>query len=368
LWYSPAPGFEVPAIPERPTVSDVTAARDLLAEVICDFPFDGPASRANALALMLLPFVREMIDGVTPLHLIDAPTPGTGKGLLADCCSLIATGREAGKAPEPRDQEEARKFITSALVAGASMIVYDNISGHLDSPPLARALTATVPEDRLLGVSRQVRPVNRAVWVATGNNVSLSRELARRVVWIRLEPEQERPELRGDFRHPDLLQWVRGQRGPLVAACLVLARAWVLKGRPAGSDVLGKMLGSFEPWLDVMGGMLTVAGIEGLLDNQEKLADHGDDELSPWRLFIHLWRDALERDPSHRDHVPREAYPAQLVAIATQALDIGDIGISSQSRKLGQALSRIEGRVIGTVRIRSRVRNGRKLYRIEQSP
>lgn len=113
LWYSPAPDFEVPAIPERPTVSDVIAARDLLIEVVFDFPFEGPGSRANALALMLLAFVREFIKGTTPLHLIDATTSGSGKGLLADCCTVVATGREAGKGPELRDQEEARKFITS---------------------------------------------------------------------------------------------------------------------------------------------------------------------------------------------------------------------------------------------------------------
>jgi hypothetical protein len=59
-------------------------------------------------------------------------------------------------------------FITSVLVAGASMVVLDNISGRLDSAPLARVLTVDIWEDRLLGVRRQVRRLNRAVWVATG--------------------------------------------------------------------------------------------------------------------------------------------------------------------------------------------------------
>jgi putative DNA primase/helicase len=377
LWYSPAPDFEIPPVPERPTVSDVTAATDLLAELMCDFPFDGPGSRANAVALMLLPFVRESIKGPTPLHLIDATTPGAGKGLLADCCSVVATGREAGKGPEPRDPDETRKFITSALVAGASMIVLDNV-GHLDSAPLARVLTTEIWEDRLLGYSRQVRPLNRAVWVATGNNVTLSRELARRALWIRMEPEQERPELRSGFRHPDLLRWVREQRGALVAACLTVARAWVVEGRPSGSEVLGRMFGSYESWLDVIGGVLVVAGVEGLLDNQDKLADQGDDELGPWKAFIHLWREASERDAvapvtggrqaqqGFHFHVPREANVHQLLDIAEKAgLDIGDMGDASRMRKLGRALSRIEGRVIGSARIKSRSLNGRKLYRIE---
>lgn len=361
LWYSPAPDLELPAIPEQPTVDDVKAATELLGEVIYDFPFDSRASRANALALMLLPFVREFIKGPTPLHMIDATTPGSGKGLLADCCSVVATGRDAGKGPEPRDPDETRKFITSVLVAGASMVVLDNIVGYLDSAPLARVLTADTWEDRLLGYSRQVRPLNRAAWVATGNNVTLSRELARRTVWVRLEPEQERPELRSNFRHADLLRWVRAERGRLVAACLTLARAWVIKGRPRGSEVLARMFGSYESWLDVIGGVLTVAGIDGLLENRDKLTDQGDDELRPWRFFFHLWQEAVEAD-----QIPREAHVHQLHDIAVKAgLEIGEVGVQSQLQRLGKALSKIEGRVIGSARLKSRVLNGRKLYRIE---
>jgi hypothetical protein len=121
------------------------------------------------------------------------------------------------------------------------------------------------------------------------------------------------------------------------------------------------MFGSYESWLDVMGGVLTVGGIEGLLENRDKLTDKGDDELTPWRFFFHLWREAVEADL-----VPREAHVHQLLAIALKAgRDIGDVGFQSQLQRLGKALSKIEGRVIGSVRIKSRVLNGRKLYRIE---
>ena len=346
LWYSPASDLDLPGIPEQPTVTDVAAATDLLLEMVYDFPFDSQGSRANALALLILPFVREFIKGPTPLHVIDATTPGSGKGLLADCCSVVATGREAGKGPEPRDTEETRKFITSVLVAGASMVVLDNISGRVESAPLARVLTADIWEDRL---------------VATGNQVSLSDELARRTLWIRLEPDVERPELRTGFRHPDLLRWVREQRGQLVAACLTLARAWVVKGRPRGSEVLGTILGSYDSWLDVVGGVLAVAGIEGLLANRESITDQADDELAPWRMFIYLWREGVEQHM-----LPREAHAHQLLDVAEKSgLEIEAMGFQSQLKRLGKALSKIEGRVIGSVRIRSRVLSGKKLYRVE---
>jgi hypothetical protein len=99
--------------------------------------------------------------------------------------------------------------------------------------------------------------------------------------------------------------------------------------------------------------VLAVAGIEGLLENQEKLADHGDDELNPWKLFIHLWQEGQQQG-----YVPREAYAEHLLDAAEKAgLEIGDMRLQSQLRKLGRALTRIEGRVIGSLRIKSRVLN-----------
>jgi putative DNA primase/helicase len=77
LLYEPAQGFDLPPIPERPTPAQVTAARNLLLDdLLGDFPFIGEAERAHALALLLLSFVRPMISGPTPLHMIEKPAPG----------------------------------------------------------------------------------------------------------------------------------------------------------------------------------------------------------------------------------------------------------------------------------------------------
>ena len=63
LLYVPAPGFEVRRSP-RPTPADVAAARALICdELLGDFPFVSPAERAHAVALLLLGFLRGMVDG-----------------------------------------------------------------------------------------------------------------------------------------------------------------------------------------------------------------------------------------------------------------------------------------------------------------
>ncbi len=62
-----------------PVQLDVAGARRLLLEAICDFPFTDEASRAHAVALMVLPFIRRAIkDAPTPLHIVESPTPGRG--------------------------------------------------------------------------------------------------------------------------------------------------------------------------------------------------------------------------------------------------------------------------------------------------
>src|SRR5262249_4527874 len=88
-----APGLCVPALPALPSADDVSAARRLIRdELLGDFPFTAEAERAHAVALLLLPFLRSLIQGPTPLHLIEKPTPGTGAGLLVEVLLFPALG------------------------------------------------------------------------------------------------------------------------------------------------------------------------------------------------------------------------------------------------------------------------------------
>src|SRR5207248_3320586 len=84
-------GLRIPAIADAPGQADVQhAVRLIVDDLLGDFPFVAQAERAHAVALLLLPFVRSLIDGLTPLHLVEAPSPGTGKGLLVTACLMPA--------------------------------------------------------------------------------------------------------------------------------------------------------------------------------------------------------------------------------------------------------------------------------------
>lgn len=225
LLYVPGSGFSVPEIAESPTETEIVAARELLCEELFgDFPFTGAAERAHVVALLLLGFLRGMIIGPTPLHLIEKPTPGTGATLMVDAISTILTGEGASVMTEGRDDEEWRKRVTAKLRQIPSMVLIDNLRHKLDSSAMAAVLTAPFWEDRILGVSEMTRLPIRCLWIATGNNPEFSNEMARRIVRIRLDANVEQPWHRSGFRHPDLMIWVRANRARLVSACLTLCQ------------------------------------------------------------------------------------------------------------------------------------------------
>ena len=101
-----------------------------------------------------------------------------------------------------------------------------------------------------------VRAIVRMTWIATGNNPALSNEIARRTVRIRLDGKVDRPWLREGFKHANLREYATKQRARLVRSALVLIQNWLTNGKPQGS----KLLGTFENWARVIGGIVETAG------------------------------------------------------------------------------------------------------------
>jgi len=297
-FYHAKPKIEIGDL--TPSTENVEKAKRLiLDEILCDFPFADHASRANLIALMLTPFVRPLIQGATPLHTIDASTPGTGKSLLADITSMPfipfgPTIMTAGK-----DDDEWRKRITAKLMSAPSHILIDNVKQKLSSEDLAAALTAHEWEDRILGQSATIRLPVKCTWIATGNNLELSDEIARRSVWIRLETNVERPWERRGFKHEDLRGWVRRHRGEIITALLTLIQKWLADGKPEENDVI---LGGYEEWVKVIGGILQAIGIDGFLENATELYDQLDVERQAWVAFVNAWAEkygAYDKEFNH---------------------------------------------------------------------
>jgi len=222
---------------------------------------------------MLLFFSREMIDGHTPLHLAEKPTPGTGGSLLIAMLCYPALGGAVSAVAMPTDEGESRRTIFSLLGTRPDCIFLDNIDGLLKSPTLCSAITADHFTDRIVSSSRTGSYPVRCVWVASGNNPSLFREVARRTVRIRLDAKTEHPDIDREFRIKNLAEWAESQRCELIAANVTIIQAWIAAGKPRFA---GKRLGGFESWSDVMGGILQNANIPGFLDGIEEHREQAD--------------------------------------------------------------------------------------------
>ena len=345
LLYHPAPGFAVALVPERPTSEQIASSKSLIAdEMLGEFPFTSKAEKAHAVAMLLLGFLRSMIGGPTPLHLIEKPSPGTGATLMVDAIATVLTGVGVSVMTEGSSEEEWRKRLTSQLRRSPFLIAIDNLRQPLNSSALAAALTAPFWEDRILGVSEIVRLPIHTVWVATGNNPVLSNEMARRVVRIRLDAGVDQPWRREGFRHPDLIGWVQHHRAQLVHAGLVLCQAWIAEGRPSG----GRRIGSYENWSHAIGGVLGVVGIEGFLANQDEVLAAVDGEAAEWRSFVSAWWARFGQV---------EVGTKELFDVAQQLEGLTTLGTGnehSQRTRLGKALGKMRDRVfdIGDVKLR----------------
>lgn len=349
-------------LPERPTKVDAGAAAQRLLDVVCDFPFSKPAHRAAWLACVLTPLARFAFAGPAPLFLSDANVRGSGKTLLAELVSLIVYGRDIARMANPRDDDEARKRITALALAGDPIVLIDNVVGRLGCASLDAALTATVWKDRLLGFNSIVELPLSVTWLASGNNVMLAADTSRRVLHIRLESDQERPEERTGFKYADVRQYVRQHRPSLLGAALTILSAYCQAGRPQQGLT---PWGSFEGWSEVVREAVVWAGMPDPGTTRQELAETADREVGSLRDLLDTW---IQIDPHGYGVTAAEiadrlrASPDGCREFRAALLELcppkrGDL---PDSRQIGNQFAHVRRRVIGGKALDFRERRGRR--------
>jgi hypothetical protein len=280
--------LELPPFPAVFTHADAVRAAEKLLDLVCDFPFSTPEHRSAWLAFLLTASARTAFSGPAPLFLIDANIRGSGKSMLSDVVGFIAMGTTLPRMSNPKDDEECRKRITSLALAGDRLVLIDNIDGHLGCPSLDAALTSPDSwKDRILGKSEVVELPISMTWVATGNNVMLAADTARRTLHIRLDSLEQRPELRSGFKYSDLINHVKRNRAELVEAVLTILSAYCAAGRPRMNL---PAWGSFEGWSNLIRNAVVWCGLPDPGLTREELAKKSDEDANTAQLIINHWR------------------------------------------------------------------------------
>jgi hypothetical protein len=257
------------------------------------FPWKNRGSMVNALAALFSILMRPGIRSPVPIIAVTAPLPRTGKGLLVNTIHKIATGRDVCIHLLSQNEEEISKVLLASLRGGTEVILFDNVrSGRsLHSETLAAFITSSDYGGRLLGHSIDVSYPNRTVLFLTGNNLSLSKELALRTLAVELRPTSANPEFRTGL--PNLGELIDRNREWLLSLFHGMIQAWVRMGAPSG-NMAG--LAGFEEWGAAVGGVLGVSGFaEQLGSNLSGWRAEADTETSDECRFLLVWQQEGEK-------------------------------------------------------------------------
>jgi hypothetical protein len=249
-------------------------------------------------------------------------------------------------------EEEIRKTIFSALLAGETFLLYDE-AHDIDSAQLVEKLTSSTVTDRPLGRTDMISVRQQVTWVAAGNNVLTQADLARRHYRIDMFWEGTGdPSLRDSrlYRHQDIRRWVKDNRRDLVRACLILIRAWYAAGQPEAETTPN--FGSYEQWTSRIAGILHHAGVPGFLDNLEDARSDNDTVSEIWGAHFRGLHHEVGDEWMLAKDVVRNLRVNQ--DMTRPPLKYFDVGADTAPMILGRGYAGKVGRTLGGITLQKR--------------
>ncbi len=370
-------GVVFPEVPNQPDRSDAVAALEKLKDVIRDFPFipdeDAPETsvyRSVALSAMLTGVCRKALR-TAPGHGFDATTMATGKTLLCDTISMIATGRPSSTISQGKSEEEFNKRLFSILVQGDPVVTIDNIEQPVRSDEFCTVLTSEEWQCRVLGMSGNRTVGTNVLFLLNGNGLTFEGDISTRVLMCRMDAAVENPGARRFDR--DLRTWVPEHRPELVAAALTVLRAFVVAGRPGLNKL--EPYGRFEDWSNLVRGALVWLGEPDPCLTRKDIDAHDPERealgalLRAWREIFGVGKSVTAKMLIEKADVAFQTETADEGVTATERLSESLEGLTSQwhsPKSLGRVLSKFAGRIVDGARIREYAVSGKpKAYRLE---
>lgn len=215
----------------------------------------------------------------------------SGKTLLAKTAIVPIFG-PAKATPKPDNEDDFRKRLTTAAQMAAPYLFVDDLDGMLRSQSLNAFMTAPTWTDRKMGSHEELVAAKETVVIITGNNLSLSPDIANRTLRCSLYTEEFDAQARKIERVIDEQYLARPEvRAEILSALWALIREWDRAGRPKGKRVLA----GFEQWCDVFGGIVINAGFSDPLESPPSDDFSGDQEAADMMTLVQVLVADMER-------------------------------------------------------------------------
>lgn len=239
------------------------------------------------IAAILTMLARPAFSSV-PAFLIDASMPASGKGKVVSVVHSIVMGQMPGTGTWPIEKDEQEKTLCGVSLAGVPIWCIDDIIGEFGSASLQNALTTEVYSGRVLGHTNYTSMPWKTMVMATGNNIQLFRDMPRRCLVARLEPESDQHNKikDEDFWVPGIIKHALEHRARYIKAGLTILKAFHLAGRP---NAKAKNLGSFEDWAALVGGALRWVGAGDITEYSALERVVESDEMIAIRTVLSEW-------------------------------------------------------------------------------
>jgi hypothetical protein len=333
-------GRVFPAVPAAPTRADAEAALKHLETVIRAFPFVRKVDHSVALSGILTALDRRAMM-TAPLHAFTAPAPRTGKSLLVDIASLLASGQLAPVIAQGSKLDEFEKRLDAALIAADLIVNIDNCDHELTSSRLCQMLTQQRLIIRILGLSKQVEVMVNAAVYANGNNLTIADDMTARTLLCSLDANCEHPgERHFDF---DVVEEIHSKRERLVVAALTVLRAW----HRADVSLQITPMGGFEDWSRRVREPLIWLGRADPCDSMTAVHAR-DPSHSEFEAVVQNWEPKL-RAGGKTEYTVQDIINAGLIDsnlhAALIAVAAGRSGLMVSSDRLGRWLRKNEGKI-----------------------
>ncbi|MGO9199267.1 MAG: hypothetical protein ACLQM8_01855 [Limisphaerales bacterium] len=272
-------GEDAPEVP-------LAEAREALLWTVSELAWQTPADKSRALAARITPALKlgKLIDGSTPLDVVESDQPQSGKGY-----SHCVTSSIYGELPHLVQQRNGGvgstdESFAAALVAGRPFIGLDNVRGRLDTPFVESFITAPdLFAARVPHHSEILVNPHRYILQLTSNGMSSTPDLAARSSIARILKQPGKT-------FQDAPARIRADQPFLLGCVFALLREWHKAGKPR----TGELRHAFRDWCQPLDWIVrNLLGAAPLMDGHERAQER---VASPELAWLRAVAVSLEGD------------------------------------------------------------------------